>query len=287
MFWFDLQLNSFFFVIMNEEGIQNFISITDCDRRTAVYCLLKFGGNLQIALSYYFDIGGSIRIPPDFSLDQTERRFGLQRTASNISQQTTSPTLTQNTQSTTNITSITNHSNSNRSSINKKEKPAPKSTTATTHAKTIPNVPVPPPHEENNKDKNKFIRNYPVEDEIQIPSFLKRKKPMIPEVFFPNPQVSHMLNDNIPSIKKEDICIIPPKANKPSMIQVNEVPHYVIVLYQNGILCDNNDFIQNSDPKYHDLYHSIQRCEIPDIYPCESDVEIINRKDENYSLPQG
>ena len=266
---------------MNEEAIQNFITITDCDRRTAVYCVSKFGGNLQIALSFYYDLGGSLRVPPEFSLEQAEIRYGLTRTDSHLPNPPSSPAPPSHfSSSRLSNNRSNNNNNNNRNSTNSPSKQPQKSNSQASYVKSEPNLQINANQNSGNGDK--FFRNYPVEDEIKIPSFLKRKKPIIPEVFFPNPQISHLLNDSLPSVKKEDICIIPPKANKPEIIKVKDLQHFVIILYKNGILCDYKDFIQTNDPKYNDLYNSISKCEIPEIFPIDSDVEIINKIEENY-----
>lgn len=51
---------------MSEEAIRQFCEFTMQDRRTAIYCLARHHGNLNLAISYYFDNQDRIVIPPDF-----------------------------------------------------------------------------------------------------------------------------------------------------------------------------------------------------------------------------
>ena len=56
--------------IMNEETIDTFMEVTQCDRRTAMYCLQRNNNNLENALSFFYD--SSFTISEDFMNDNQE-----------------------------------------------------------------------------------------------------------------------------------------------------------------------------------------------------------------------
>ena len=229
---------------MNETTINNFISITNSDRRTACYCLNTFHGNLEVAISFFFDEGGNIRIPSTFSLYDFENSHGLRHSAPPPIQQGTSP---------------------------RAAKPE--------ENKSTQNIPV---QKKIVDDKySKFERKYEVEDPINIPSFLKRNKPKNPEVFFPNPQIPHILNDQLPIMKKDRASHLPTMP-KPALTEVKDVPYFCITLFSNGILLHDNTFISKDDARYDEIYKSLEKCEIPSLYPDDSDIEFINKSKDEY-----
>ena len=233
---------------MNENTVAEFINVTDCDRRTACYLLNKFGGNLEMAISFFYDNG--IQVPANFSLAEIEKRYGLTRTDFPGRPNSTNAIPAANPQN------KILKSNQSESVIQNATQPL---------------------------INDKFERKYEVEDEIKIPEFLHRKKPLNPDVFFPNPQTPHTLNDSIPVMKKEDVCIVPHAPTKLKITEVSDVPHHIVTLYQNGLLCDDK-FIDISNSEYNEIYKSLEVGEIPKIFDENSDVEVINKSKEDYKV---
>lgn len=71
---------------MSEEDIQEFMNITLQDRRTAMYCLQRHNGNLNLAISYWFDNSYRIQIPSDFMNENSQSSTSNTRTSENQSQ---------------------------------------------------------------------------------------------------------------------------------------------------------------------------------------------------------
>lgn len=59
---------------MSATLINRFIEVTDCDRRTAAYCLHRFNNNIEVAISFYFDNSFDLNIPETFMPELTDRR---------------------------------------------------------------------------------------------------------------------------------------------------------------------------------------------------------------------
>lgn len=232
---------------MNESTISNFIAVTNCDRRTACYCLDMFRGNLEIAISFYFDERGNLSVPSTFSLTDFENAHNLRRSI------------------------LRRQSSMHEEVVPVKNSPNPVKSNENAKASNEPNI---------DKD-SKFVRKYEVEDPIVIPSFLKRNKPKNPEVFFPNPQIPHILNDQLPVIKKEESAHFP-TLTKPALAEVKDVPYFCITIFSNGILLHDKTFIGKDDARYDEIYKALEQCEIPSIYPEESNVEFINKINNEY-----
>lgn len=89
---------------MSEEDIQEFMNITLQDRRTAMYCLQRHNGNLNLAISYYFDNSYRIVVPPDFMNENSQSSTA----------QTTTPALSESQNSNQSPSSRNNDMSSNR-----------------------------------------------------------------------------------------------------------------------------------------------------------------------------
>lgn len=213
---------------MNENNVVKFMNITDCDRRTACFCLNEYNGNMDLALSFYYDVflANNAKVPEKFSLEDFEKQYGLS-------------------------------------------------------SSTIPNKAT---QEIKTPTESIFERKYPIEDEIVVPEFLHRKKPVTPEVFFPNPQIPHVIKEQGPVLINDEACNINLMMKNTYTIDTSYLPHVLITIWANGITI-NEHFIANNSDNYNEMYNEIINGKIPSLIDAKtSDVELINNHTEDYRV---
>lgn len=211
---------------MNESNVVKFMNIADCDRRTACFCLSEFNGNMDLAISFYYDtfLANNAKVPEKFSLEDCEKHCGL--------------------------------------------------STTTMQMKPVQEVATP--------TESIFERKYPIEDEIKVPEFLHRKRTVQPEVFFPNPQISHVIKEQGPALVNEEACGINLLMKHTYVPSGLRKVHINITVWADGVQF-NDKFVPKDEPRYNEIMDDINHGRIPKVIEVDTtDIELFNRSTENH-----